>query len=161
MTVPHQLLPRQWLLPKQLSRDRVAAQIATFVAALDAGRPYRVIIEEAKSTRTNQQNRYLWGVAYKLIADAVGYEVEEVHEYLCGYMWGWTEKRVPKKPSNPEGIESVPIRTTTTDADGKRSVLNKHEFADYVAFVQRFGAKHGVHIPDPDPNYAEHEEKAA
>lgn len=160
MTVPHQLLPRQWLLPKLLPRDRVAAQIATFVSALDAGRPYRVTIEEAKSTRTNQQNRYLWGVAYKLIADAVGYEVEEVHEYLCGYMWGWTEKRVPKKPSNPTGIESVPIRTTTTDENGKRSVLSKMEFADYVAFVQRFGAKHGVLIPDPDLNHAEHEEAA-
>ncbi len=82
MPVPHQLLPRQWLLPKLLSRDRVAAQIATFVAALDAGRPYRVTIEEAKSTRTNQQNRYLWGVAYKLIADAVGYEVDALQAWL-------------------------------------------------------------------------------
>lgn len=160
MPVPHQLLPRQWLLPKLLSRDRVAAQIATFVAALDAGRPYRVTVEEAKSTRTNQQNRYLWGVAYKLIADAVGYEVDEVAEFCCGQYFGWTDKRVPKKPSNPEGIESVPVRTTTRDADGKRRVLNKHEFADYVAFVQRFAAKRGVHVPDPDPDYAEHEEAA-
>ena len=160
MTVPHQLLPRQWLLPKLLSRDRVAAQIATFVAALDAGRPYRVTIEEAKSTRTNQQNRYLWGVAYKRIADAVGYEVDEVAEFCCGTRWGWKDKRVPKTPRNPEGIESVPVRTTTRDADGKRCVLNKQEFSDYVAFVQRFAAKRGVHVPDPDPDHAEHEEAA-
>ena len=160
MPVPAKLLPKQWLLPKLLPRERVAEQIAVFVRALDAAKAYRVTVEAATIPRTSQQNRYLWGVAYKLIADAVGYEVEEVAEYLCGYMWGWTEKRVPKKPSNPEGIESVPIRTTTTDADGKRSVLNKHDFADYVAFVQRFGAKHGVHIPDPDPNYAEQEEAA-
>lgn len=160
MPVPAKLLPKQWLLPKLLPRERVAEQIAVFVRALDAAKAYRVTVEAATIPRTSQQNRYLWGVAYKLIADAVGYEVDEVAEYLCGYMWGWTEKRVPKKPSNPEGIESVPIRTTTTDADGKRSVLNKHDFADYVAFVQRFGAKHGVHIPDPDPNYAEQEEAA-
>ena len=161
MPVPAQLLPKQWLLPKLLPRDRVANAVRVFIAALDPAKPYRVTVEVAKVPRSNQQNRYLWGVAYKLIADAVGYEVDEVAEYLCGYMWGWTEKRVPKKPSNPQGIESVPIRTTTTDADGKRSVLSKMEFADYVSFVQRFGAKHGVHIPDPDQNYAAHEEEAA
>lgn len=160
MPVPAQLLPKQWLLPKLLPRDRVANAVRVFIAALDPAKPYRVTVEVAKVPRSNQQNRYLWGVAYKLIADAVGYEVEEVHEYLCGYMWGWTEKRVPKKPSNPTGIESVPIRTTTTDENGKRSVLSKMEFADYVAFVQRFGAKHGVLIPDPDLNHAEHEEAA-
>ena len=150
MTVPHQLLPRQWLLPKLLSRDRVAAQIATFVAALDAGRPYRVTVEEAKSTRTSQQNRYLWGVAYKLIADAVGYEVDEVAEFMCGQYFGWTDKRVPKKPSNPEGVESVPVRTTTTNENGERSVLNKQDFTDYIAFVHRFAASKGIYIPDAD-----------
>lgn len=160
MPVPAQLLPKQWLLPKLLPRDRVANAVRVFIAALDPATPYRVTVEVAKVPRSNQQNRYLWGVAYKLIADAVGYEVDEVAEYLCGYMWGWTEKRVPKKPSNPTGIESVPIRTTTTDENGKRSVLSKMEFADYVAFVQRFGAKHGVLIPDPDLNHAEHEEAA-
>jgi hypothetical protein len=150
MTVPHQLLPRQWLLPKLLSRDRVAAQIATFVAALDAGRPYRVTVEEAKSTRTSQQNRYLWGVAYKLIADAVGYEVDEVAEFMCGQYFGWTDKRVPKKPSNPEGVESVPVRTTTTNENGERSVLNKQDFTDYIAFVHRFAASKEIYIPDAD-----------
>lgn len=160
MTVPAQLLPKQWLLPKLLPRERVADAVRTFIAALDTAKPYRVTIEVAKVPRTNQQNRYLWGVAYKLIADAVGYEVDEVAEFMCGQYFGWTDKRVPKKPSNPEGVESVPVRTTTRDADGKRRVLNKHEFADYVAFVQRFAAKRGVHIPDPDPDYAEHEEAA-
>jgi len=29
-------------------------------------------------------------------------------------------------------------------------VLSKQEFAEYVDFVQRFGAKHGVFIPDPE-----------
>lgn len=160
MPVPAKLLPKQWLLPKLLPRERVAEQIAVFVRALDAAKAYRVTVEAATIPRTSQQNRYLWGVAYKLIAEHVGYEIDEVAEYLCGYMWGWTDKRVPKKPSNPEGVESVPIRTTTRNADGKRSVLSKQDFADYVAFVQRFGAKHGVHIPDPDPDYMLHEDAA-
>lgn len=160
MPVPAKLLPKQWLLPKLLPRDRVAEQIAVFVRALDAGAAYRVIVEAATIPRTNQQNRYLYGVAYKLIADHVGYEIEEVAEFCCGAYFGWTEKRVPKKPSNPQGVESVPVRTTTRDADGKRRVLSKQDFADYVAFVQRFGAKNGVLIPDPDPDYMLHEDAA-
>lgn len=161
MPVPHQLLPRQWLLPKLLSRDRVAAQIATFVAALDAGRPYRVTVEEAKSTRTSQQNRYWHGVIVKTLANEVGYEPDEVHEFMCGSWFGWKDKRVPKTPRNPDGLASVPIRTTTRNADGKRSVLSKTEFMDLVDFAQRFAAQRGIFIPDPDPEYFLHKDQAA
>ena len=91
------------------------------------------------------------GVCYKILGDAIGYERDEVSEFLCGTYFGWREKRVPKKPSNRDGIESVPVRTTTTDEDGHRSVLTKMQFCEYVAFVQRFAASKGVVIPDPDP----------
>ena len=37
---------------------------------------------------------------------------------------------------------------------GERDVLSKSDFSDFVAFVQRFGAKVGVMIPDPDPEMA-------
>jgi hypothetical protein len=94
-----------------------------------------------------------------MISDAIGYESEEVSEFLCGTYFGWKEKRVPKKPGCLDGIESVPIRTTTNGADGRRSVLGKLAFAEYVAFVQRFGASKGVVIPDPDPDYAEHRDE--
>ena len=150
MPVPAKLLPKQWLLPKLLPRERVAEQIAVFVRALDAAKAYRVTVEAATIPRTSQQNRYLWGVAYKLIADAVGYEVDEVAEFCCGQYFGWTDKRVPKKPSNPEGVESVPVRTTTTNENGERSVLNKQDFTDYIAFVHRFAASNGIYIPDAD-----------
>ena len=76
-----------------------------------------------------------------------------------GTYFGWKEVKVPKKPSNPAGVESRPIRTTTTDETGKRRVLNKQEFSDYVAFIQRFAAAKGVHISDPD-EYAAEEEAA-
>jgi hypothetical protein len=160
MPVPRQLIPRQWIIPKGPSRERIAQQVATFVAALDFDKGWRVTVEEHRPTRSNAQNAYLNGVAYKLLGDSFGYERDDISEYLCGVYFGERQKRVPKSRRNPEGLEWVPLRTTTTDADGKRSVLNKQEFSDYVAFVQRFGAKHGVHIPDPG-EMPEEQERAA
>lgn len=152
---------QSFLLPKLLSRVGQIARIGRFLADLPAGKAWKIEVTEARSERSIQQNRYLNGVAYKLIGDKTGYERDEVSEYFCGLYWGWKEKRVPKKPSCPSGIESVPVRTTTTDETGERSVLNKQDFADYVAFIQRFAAKKlELCIPDPDPDYAEHREAA-
>ena len=114
-----------------------------------------------KRERSHPQCRYLNGVAYKLLSDATGYERDEISEFCCGMYFGWIEKKCPKTPANPKGIKSVPRRTTTTDENGERDVLSKTDFADYVARVQRFGAKHGVLIPDPDPEYFMKEEQAA
>lgn len=159
MTVPAKLIPRQWNIYRNVPRERLAEQIRVFVAALDLDKPFRITVVSAKATRSDLQNRYLNGVCYKLLGDAIGYERDEVSEFMCGLRWGWKEKRVPKKPSCPDGIESVPIRTTTTDEFGNRSVLSKTDFADYVAFVQRFAASKGIVIPDPDPDYALHREE--
>lgn len=149
MAVPHQLLPRQWILPRGKSRQSAGAQIATFVSALDVTKQWRVIVEENRATRTSQQNRYLYGVAYKALSEATGYETDEIAEFCCGLAFGWKDKPVPKTPRNPEGVESVPVRTTTTDETGRRRVLNKQEFSDYVERIKRFAASKGIHIPDP------------
>lgn len=140
-------------LPRLMSRAGMIAKIAAFLAALPDSKAWRIEVSEAKSARSIQQCRYLNGVAYKLIGEATGYERDEVSEFLCGQYWGWKDKKVPKKPGCPSGIESVPVRTTTTDENGKRAVLGKLEFADYVAFVQRFAASKGIYVPDPDPDY--------
>jgi hypothetical protein len=148
---------QSFTLPKLLRRDGQIERVARFLAGLSMSKAWRVEVSEARSQRSVQQCRYLNGVAYKLIGDATGYERDEVSEFLCGQFWGWKEKKVPKKPSCPQGVESVPIRTTTTDESGKRAVLGKLEFADYVAFVQRFAAQKGICIPDPDQDYAREE----
>lgn len=161
MTAPVKLFPRKWILYRNVPRGKLAEQIRVFIAALDLGKLWRVTVASAKAERSDLQNRYLNGVCYKLIGDAIGYERDEVSEFLCGTYWGWKDKRVPKKPSCPDGIESVPIRTTTTGPEGGRAVLSKSEFSEYVAFVQRFGASKGIHIPDPDPDYADHRDDDA
>lgn len=138
------------ILPRLVDRSRVIARFTTVLQSLPVDRAWRVEVIEHKPKRSDQQNRYLNGVCYAAISAATGYERDDVSEFLCGAYWGWRDKKVPKTPRNPDGVESVPVRTTTTDENGKRAVLNKQDFADYVAFVQRFAASKGIFIPDPE-----------
>jgi hypothetical protein len=150
-----------FILPKG-KRDRALELGARALASLTEDKAWRVTAEPVKNERSDSQNAYLWAVPNKMISEATGYEVEEVHEYLLGRHFGWKDKRVPKTPRNPEGLESVPVRTTTRDENGKRSVLSTQQFSDYVDFVQRFAAtKLQLVIPDPDPAYMIHRERAA
>lgn len=141
----------EFILPTH-NRMRALELAQTVLGSLDELVAWRVTAEPVRYTRSIWQNNYLWGVANKLISDKTGYEMEEIHEYLLGKYFGWKKKRVPKKPSNPKGWESVPRRTTTKNSHGKRSVLDTKEFNEYVEFIQRFAAqKIGLIIPDPDP----------
>jgi hypothetical protein len=137
-------------LPKLLPRDGAIQRVAGFLSRLPLEKAWRVSVQEQRRTRSLAQNAYLHGVAYKILSDATGYELDEIAEFLCGTYFGWKDKRVPKTPRNPEGVESVPIRTTTRNDAGKRDVLKTTEFSDYVAFVQRFAADKGLYIPDPE-----------
>jgi hypothetical protein len=122
--------------------------LARFVAFLQAqALPLDVTCAPHKATRSNEQNALLFGVVYPPIADAMGYEVADIHEYMLGAHFGWVDKKVPKTPRNPEGMESRPFRTTTTDENGKRNVLKKDEFSRFLDTVERIAAKAGVFVP--------------
>lgn len=101
-----------------------------------------------KDPRTSAQNAYLFGVCYPPISQAKGYTVDEIHEWMCGTHFGWDDRECPKTPRNPQGIESVPFRTTTRNHEGKRDVLKKAEFSSFVDTVHRIAAQAGVFIPD-------------
>lgn len=126
------------------NRVTVLSNLHRFLDLLPSSKSWRVEIALHTKARSSSQCRYLNGVAYKLIGDALGFERDDVSEYLCGVFFGWRTKPLPGGRS-----EQVPIRTTTTDADGKRAVLSVKEFAEYVEFCQRFAAEHGIHVPDP------------
>lgn len=134
-----------------VNREKALQLAHTVLASLDDSTAWQVIVEPVQVDRTIQQNRYLNGVAYKMIGDLTGYERDEIHEYFLGLFFGWRQKKVPRKPSNPRGVESVPIRTTTRNESGKRQLLSTEEFWKYVEFLQRFAAeKLHIVIPDPD-----------
>lgn len=144
------------LAPKE-RRELVAERVKRFILECLPGKALDITIAAHKSERTGPQNRYLNGVAYKLISDATGFERDDVSEFCLGSFFGWVTVKCPKTPSNPNGVKDVPRRTTTKNEKGERDVLKWDEFGDYVAWIQRFAARKGIIIPDADPEWFKHE----
>lgn len=147
-----------------IQRSLDIGRVVHALEALPEGKAWKVSVEETKRERSNPQNNYYHGVVLERISQAWGVEPDDAHDCLCGARWGWKDKKVPRTPRNKDGVESVPRRTTTTDENGRRSVLKTMEFEDFIEFARRFAAtKLNLFIPDPDPNYLlhrEHEEAA-
>ena len=129
----------------KLSTESDRTRWLAFVSA--QALPLDVSCQPWRATRSNEQNALLFGVVYPPIAEAMGYEVEAIHEFMLGTHFGWVDVKVPKTPRNPQGIESRPFRTTTRDEHGKRDVLKKDEFTRFIETVERIAAKAGVFIP--------------
>lgn len=122
------------------------ANVSRFLASLAGDKSWEVKVSLRTKTRTPRQLRYLNGVVYKTIGDAIGYDRDDVSEFLCGSYFGWRTKVL----LGGRKLE-VPVRTTTTDENGERAVLNRREFGDFVDFCQRFAADHCIYVPDPEP----------
>lgn len=45
-----------------------------------SGKMVEVVVRQMRNKRSNNQNRYLWGVCYKLISEETGYEKNKLHE---------------------------------------------------------------------------------
>lgn len=99
-----------------------------------------------RKSRSNEQNALLWAM-YEPLAEHMGYDREDIHEWMCGRFFGWKDIKVPKTPRNPEGLASVPLRSTTRDENGKRNVIDETTFAKFVKMVDRVAAQAGVFIP--------------
>jgi hypothetical protein len=113
-----------------------SARAAAFIQSLPVDQAWRVVVEPWKPRRSEQQNRYLWGLVYPAFLKHLdGWDAEDLHEYFLGECYGWdTIEGFGKKRMKP-------IR--------RSSRMSKQEFSDYVAFVQRKGAEMGVYIEDP------------
>lgn len=108
--------------------------------------PLDVEAKPWRKSRTNEQNALLWAM-YAPIAEHMGYDRDDIHEWMCGRFFGWKDIKVPKTPRNPEGLASVPVRSTTRDENGKRNVVDRQTFAKFVDMVDRIAAQAGVFIP--------------
>lgn len=139
-------MTEQYLLPRSMPRDGVISTLLRRLAALPADRAWRVELHEQKATRSNQQNRYLWGVCYPEIirqgGEALaGWTAEELHDYCLGEHFGWERTTAFGR------TKMRPLR--------RSSRLSKMEFVDFVAFIQRRMAEHGIVIPDPDQEFSD------
>lgn len=97
--------------------------------------PYCSLTFESRPNRSNNQNRYLWGVVYKLISDEIGHTPEECHEIFKA-------RFLPKYIVEVGNIkETISLSTTSLDTV---------EFKEYINKVVRFAAEQlSIVIPDP------------
>lgn len=120
----------------QQDRDRSLRRTIAYLQTLPLGKAFKVKVEDLKPKRSENQNRYLFGVVYVEIAKHLdGFDKDDIHEFCLGEWSGWeVVEAFGKKRQRP-------IR--------RSSALNKQEFADFIAHIQRKMAERGIVIPDP------------
>ena len=112
------------------------SRIVGLLSALVKEMPLKVTIAEYKRTRSLEQNRALWGVIYPAVLQHLpGWDADDLHEYFLGEWSGW---------EIIEGFGRKRMRPVR-----RSSKLSTTEFADYIAFIQRRMAEHGIYVPDP------------
>lgn len=110
------------------------------------GKELTATFSKAKSQRTLSQNAYLWGIVYKLVGEATGHSVNEVHEIL-------------KRMFIPPRI--IVYRGKELRIAGSTSNLSKIEFSEYLERIRAEAGELGITIPDPEqakgilPSYPE------
>jgi hypothetical protein len=122
------------------SRADKVERACAFLRGLAPHKAWAVKVKEHKPKRSDNQNRYLWGVVYATILKdggeaLAGWSAEDLHEYFLGEHFGW---------ETLEGFGKKRIRPIR-----RSSKLNKIEFMDYVAFIQQRAAELGIYVPDP------------
>jgi len=112
------------------------AALLAFIERLPMARKWKVTVCLYRKIRSDAQNRYLWGVAYKALEDATGQESQDWHDYMLGEHYGWEKYEMFGKPKIRPMKRSSKLTTT--------------EFSDFVAFIQMRAAEHGIYIADPN-----------
>ena len=108
-----------------------ASRRTAYLRTLPDG-PIECIIRPKRRQRSSSQNRYYFGVVVALIAEACGYEPDEMHEVLAMRFL-----RIEDCP-----LTGAPRRQRTPRT-------NTAEFSTYVEQCRRFGAELGLYIPSP------------
>jgi hypothetical protein len=118
--------------------DRAASinRLAQFLSECLPGKQIRVEVGQYRKRRSDEQNRALWGVAYRILSEETGNDVNDLHEFFLGEYHGWEIVDVLGQQRRR------PVR--------RSSKLNTMEFSEFYAFIQRRAAELlGVYVPDP------------
>lgn len=116
-----------------------------FLEHFEPGKELVVTVEEFVEERSPAQRASLFGVAYKALMPQIGLrgakEKEDLHRFFCCEYWGTKISALG---------ERIPLRTTTTDEQGKRDVISMREQLDFYVFIQQRAATMGYDVPNPD-----------
>lgn len=94
--------------------------------------------------RSNEQNKYYWGVCVYLISEYTGFSTEETHEVLKHL---FLRKEVILKQKS--GAYNIHITESTTQ-------LTTGEFKRYLEEIQKWASEAlGLIIPDPNETIKE------
>jgi hypothetical protein len=141
------------------NREDAIASFARLVQHFMPGRELVVKVEEFVPERSAKQRASLFGVAYRALMEQMGLsgarEKDQLHADMCGEYFGWREK-----PGLGSTLRS-PLRTTTTDENGRRDVLSVRQQMAFYAWIQRRAAEFGYDVPDPDPEWYRKAEREA
>ncbi len=101
-----------------------------------AGKRVILSIAAQKKDRSDNENRYYWGVVVKILGDELGYSSDEMHEALK-----FKFLRMEAEPDGKRRLETV--RSTAT--------LKTDEFEDYLDRIRMWAAADmGIVIPLPN-----------
>lgn len=107
-----------------------AADFAKLRSRLE-GSEVDIILRKHRKPRSLKQNGYYWAVVIPLMAEAAGYDEEEMHEAL---KWRFLQCRT-------EG--AMPTVRSTSD-------LDTGEFTIYIEQCRQLAAEfYGINVPDP------------
>jgi len=104
------------------------------------GKEAFLVIKPYKDSRSDNQNRYYWGVVIKLLCDEIGYLPEEMHEIL-------KQKFLSTR--------TVKIGNEEYSISDSSSTLNTTEFEDYLSKVRTW-ASQDLELLIPLPNDIEY-----
>jgi hypothetical protein len=131
------------IFPKGTTPEQLAVAATRMVQGLSPDRAWCIEVLEWKRPRTDQQNRFLWGVCYAAILEGggetlAGWTRDDLHEYFLGECFGW---------ETLEGFGRKRMRPIK-----RSSKLNKQEFSDYLLFLETRCMEMGIDIPAPVMN---------
>lgn len=141
------MIKGEWLISDRDGLAKIFKSLAYFIAQ-NAGKSLEITARVYTKKRTINQNKALFGHAYKIIRKETRDPVNDIHFDMCGEYFGWAVKHFRQKTIR------IPVRTTTTDEEGKDGKISTKDFADMFEFVQDYWLQHrGIVIPDPDKNW--------
>jgi hypothetical protein len=129
------------IFPTGTPPEQIANAVLRMVQHLPSNKPLAVTVELWKKPRTNQQNAYLWGVAYPAILEGggealKGWSRDDIHEYMTGEFGGWQVL---------EGFGRKRMRPVM-----RSSTMTKQQFSDYLDWLGAKCADMGITIPEPN-----------
>ena len=114
-----------------ISKKNWVVDVEKVLSQLESLSDWEYEVVRFKKDRTSQQNRYLWWVVYKALADYTGYDTDYIHQQLGKlFLMDYETYREPY------------IRSTAS--------LTREEFWEYVDKIILWSWEHGVRIPSPE-----------